>query len=53
MIIFIYVITKIQIRIRMDSYKGMTAEEIKDIFDYQEYQRQENNVEIIIFYLLK
>jgi len=30
-------------RIRMDSYKGMTAEEIKDIFDYQEYQRQENN----------
>jgi len=30
-------------RLRMDSYKGMTAEEVKDILDYQERQRQENN----------
>jgi len=30
-------------RLRMDSYKGMTAEEIKAILDYQERQRQENH----------
>ncbi|KAG4088758.1 RIB43A-domain-containing protein [Neocallimastix lanati (nom. inval.)] len=30
-------------RLRMDSYKGMTAEEVKAIRDYQELQRQENN----------
>jgi len=30
-------------RLRMDSYKGMTKQEIQDIRDYQERQRQENH----------
>jgi len=44
-------------RLRMDSYKGMTPQEIKDIRDYQERQRQENHVNIytylteIIYYI--
>jgi len=38
------------IRLRMDSYKGMTAEEVKAIRDYQELQRQENNVNFYFLY---